>query len=69
MFRRIGPVHATMISNVEPLLSILVAVAVLGERLAPVQWSGAALVVVSQVLFESPERGRRSGRAAWAVPS
>ena len=41
-----------MISNVEPLLSILVAVAVLGERLAPVQWSGAALVVVSLVLFE-----------------
>jgi len=32
-FRFIGPVRATMISNVEPLLGILFAVAVLGERL------------------------------------
>jgi drug/metabolite transporter (DMT)-like permease len=63
-FRHIGPVRATMISNVEPLLSILVAVAVLGESLGPWQWGGAALVVASLVLFEAPERGGRSADAA-----
>lgn len=59
-FRHIGPVRATMLSNVEPLLSILVAVAVLGESLGPWQWGGAALVVGALVLFEAPGReGRR----------
>lgn len=59
-FRHIGPVRATMLGNVEPLLSVLFAVAVLGERLGPWQWAGAALVVAALVLFEAP--GRRNGR-------
>ncbi len=63
-FRHIGPVRATMISNVEPLLSILVAVAVLGESLDPWQWGGVALVVAALVLFEAPERGGRPADAA-----
>lgn len=57
-FRHIGPVRATMLGNVEPLLSTLFAVAVLGERLGPWQWSGVVLVVVALGLFEAPERGR-----------
>ncbi|MGG5811668.1 EamA family transporter [Falsiroseomonas sp. CW058] len=55
-FPLIGPVRATMLSNVEPLLGILFAAAVLGERLDVVQWAGVLLVVASLVLFEMPER-------------
>ncbi len=56
-FRFIGPVRATMLSNVEPLLGVLFAVAVLGERLGSLQWAGVALVVAALVLFEaSPSR-------------
>ena len=55
-FRHIDPVRATMISNVEPVLSILVAAAVLGERLVPRQWCGVALVVAALALFAAPER-------------
>jgi drug/metabolite transporter (DMT)-like permease len=66
-FRHIGPVRATMISNVEPLLGILFAVAVLGERLGPWQWAGAALVVAALVLFEASGRGNGRRPAADAA--
>jgi drug/metabolite transporter (DMT)-like permease len=56
-FRFIGPVRATMLSNVEPLLGVLFAVAVLGESLSRLQWTGVALAVAALVLFEaSPSR-------------
>ena len=55
-FRFIGPVRATMLSNAEPLLGVLFAVAVLGERLSALQWSGVALAVAALVLFEAPPR-------------
>jgi drug/metabolite transporter (DMT)-like permease len=56
-FRFIGAVRATMLSNVEPLLGVLFAVVVLGEKLSSLQWSGVALAVAALVLFEaSPSR-------------
>jgi drug/metabolite transporter (DMT)-like permease len=51
-FRHISPVRATMISNLEPLLGVLIAVAVLGERLQGWQWLGVVVVVAGLVLFE-----------------
>lgn len=56
--RRLGPARATMLSSVEPLVSIAFAAAVLGERLAPLQWAGAALVVGALALFEAADRER-----------
>jgi drug/metabolite transporter (DMT)-like permease len=58
-FRFIGPVRATMLSNVEPLLGILFAMAVLGEHLSRWQWCGVALVIAGLVLFEMPRRHDR----------
>ena len=49
-----------MLSSVEPLVSIVIAAAVLGERLGPQQWAGAALVVAALALFEAADRGRRA---------
>lgn len=54
--RRLSPVRATMLSNIEPLISILFAAAVLGERLDPHRWAGVALVIAALVLFEVADR-------------
>lgn len=53
-FRFIGPVRATMLSNCEPLLGVVLAAALLGERLESTQWVGVGIVVVALVLFEAP---------------
>src|SRR5262245_1796138 len=53
-FQYIGAVRATMISNVEPLIGITFAIAVLGETLQLQQWIGALLVVGGLVCFEIP---------------
>lgn len=53
-FDLIGPVRATMLSNTEPLLGIVVATIVLGEHLRTYQWGGVVLVVAALVLFEAP---------------
>jgi drug/metabolite transporter (DMT)-like permease len=56
--RHLSPVRATLLSNVEPLLSILLAAAILGERLSSPQWAGVALVVGALVLLEAVGRDR-----------
>ena len=42
---RIGPADASTISTLEPVVSVLLGVAVLGERLAGIQVAGAVLVL------------------------
>ena len=59
--RFVSIVHATIVSNVEPLLSILFAAAMLGERLGAVQWTGIALIVMALVLFAVPSRRSVAG--------
>lgn len=54
--RHLSPVRATMLSTVEPLLSVVVAAAVLGEHLTPSRWAGVALVIAALVLFEAAGR-------------
>jgi drug/metabolite transporter (DMT)-like permease len=54
--RHLSPVRATMLSTVEPLLSVLVAAAVLGERLTPLRWAGVVAVIAALVLFEAANR-------------
>ena len=49
----IGPVRASMISNLEPVLGVVVASWVLGERFAPTQWIGIITVLVGLILFET----------------
>ena len=42
---RLGPADTSVVSTVEPLVSVLAAAAVLGERLGPVQAAGGMLVL------------------------
>lgn len=50
--QHLGPSQASILSTFEPIFTILMAAAVLGERLTLVQWAGAALVVVGVVAAE-----------------
>ena len=58
-FRYLSPVRATMLSNVEPLLSILFAAAILGQQLQLIQWIGVAIMMGAIVLFEGANRDER----------
>ncbi len=60
----IGAVRATMISNIEPVLGILFAMAIFGEHLVPLQWLGVALVVGGLIGMEAPIGRRRSAQRA-----
>jgi drug/metabolite transporter (DMT)-like permease len=44
---KLGVVGNSPILNVEPVTALLLAWALLGQRIAPVQWAGALLVVGS----------------------
>jgi drug/metabolite transporter (DMT)-like permease len=48
----IGTVRSTMISNVEPLLGIILAVLILGEKISMLQIGGVAMVLASIVAME-----------------
>jgi drug/metabolite transporter (DMT)-like permease len=54
--RGLGPSQAAVVSTLEPLFTIVLAWAVLGERLAPLQLFGAALVLVGVVWAEVAAR-------------
>jgi drug/metabolite transporter (DMT)-like permease len=43
--KRVGPQVTAILSTFEPLGTLMLAAALLGERLTPVQWGGAALVI------------------------
>jgi drug/metabolite transporter (DMT)-like permease len=48
----LGAVRAAMITNLEPVLGILFAMLILGERMSPVQGAGIALVIASIFAME-----------------
>lgn len=50
--QRIGPARASLVSTVEPVLAMLVAMVLLGEVIVPLQWLGAALIIGSVVLLQ-----------------
>jgi drug/metabolite transporter (DMT)-like permease len=51
---RIGPGRSGFYMNFEPVASVLLAALILGQRLAPVQLAGAALVISALFLFRPP---------------
>ena len=50
---RIGAAQASLMATVEPLVVIALAVTFLGERLAPLQVAGAALVLTGVLLAQT----------------
>jgi drug/metabolite transporter (DMT)-like permease len=52
--RRVGPSTASIVATAEPLVTAGLAMLVVGEHLAPVQWLGAALVVGAVLWLRAP---------------
>jgi drug/metabolite transporter (DMT)-like permease len=72
--RRVGPTTAAIVSNAEPVVTVLLAFAVFGELLAPLQLLGGALVLAGVLVLSGRgatrrvSRRRRLHRApAWAT--
>jgi len=62
----LGPTRASVVSSLEVLVTLALAAALLGERLGPLQWLGAALIL-GAVVAQSLGALRRLARPA-AVP-
>ena len=56
--QRIGAAQASLVSTVEPPMSMIVSMLILGELIFAVQWLGAALIVVSVVILQLRPRNR-----------
>jgi drug/metabolite transporter (DMT)-like permease len=59
----IGPSRVAIIGSFEPLVSILLAVLILGERLLPLQIVGGAFILLGMVLVQWTPRMRRGEEA------
>lgn len=55
----LGAVRAAMITNLEPVLGIVFAMLILGERLSPAQGAGIALVIASIFAMEMKRQAVR----------
>ena len=64
--RLIGASRAGVIGTLEPVVTVALAAAILGDVLGPIQWVGGALVVVASLLVHAS--GMREREAASEVP-
>ncbi|TCO40926.1 threonine/homoserine efflux transporter RhtA [Kribbella antiqua] len=70
---RVGPSTASILSILEPVVTVLGAAAVFGETLTGVQWLGGSLVLAAVLIVQWPTRpmvahdGRQAGAAASAA--
>ena len=69
--KRVGPQVASLLSTFEPLGTLLLAAILLGERLAPLQWAGAALIIGAAFVLAStgPAEEDRIGPADAPLPA
>jgi drug/metabolite transporter (DMT)-like permease len=49
---RIGAARASLLSTLEPVVTVLLAAALLGDRLSPLQLLGGALVLVAVITVQ-----------------
>lgn len=58
--QKVGAAKASIISAVEPVEAMLLAVLLLGEVVLPVQWVGAGFIVAAVILLEWRPKRRKS---------
>jgi drug/metabolite transporter (DMT)-like permease len=61
--QRVGPTAASILSTLEPVVTVVLAFAVFGESFGPAQLLGAALVLSAVVALQVRGRGRAGARA------
>jgi drug/metabolite transporter (DMT)-like permease len=54
--RRVGPTTASILSTVEPLVTVVLAFLVFGETLGPIQIAGGALVLAAVFVLQAKRR-------------
>jgi drug/metabolite transporter (DMT)-like permease len=54
--RRVGPTAASILSTLEPVVTVALAFAVFGESLGPAQLTGGALVLAAVLTVRAPRR-------------
>jgi drug/metabolite transporter (DMT)-like permease len=54
--RRVGPTAASILSTLEPVVTVMLAFLVFGESLGPVQLAGGALVLLAVLVVRVPAR-------------
>jgi drug/metabolite transporter (DMT)-like permease len=57
--RRVGPITASLLSTLEPVFTVILALFFLEEHLAALQWLGGVLVLAAVVLLTLPQFNRR----------
>ena len=57
----LGPNRASVLASLEVLVTLVLAIALLAERLTPPQWAGAGLIL-GAVAFQNLPALRRAGR-------
>jgi drug/metabolite transporter (DMT)-like permease len=62
--RRVGPAAAAILSCLEPVVAVVLALVVFGETLGPVQVAGGALVLAAVVVLAGSRRPAATARAA-----
>ncbi len=58
--RRIGAADASLVSTLEPVLTVVLSGLIIGERLGPAQLAGGALILVAVVILGLYERRSRT---------
>ena len=58
---RIGPTNAAMLSTLEPVVTVLLAAWLFGEKLMPIVMVGGGLILVAVILLTRTELGKDSG--------
>lgn len=58
---RIGPTNAAMLSTLEPVVTVLLAAWLFGEKLMPIVMLGGGLIIVAVILLTRAELGKDSG--------
>jgi drug/metabolite transporter (DMT)-like permease len=65
--QHLEPTRAIITSCLEPVFSIVLAAALLGELLRPIQSLGIALVLAAIVIVQLPERDATGAQTSVAV--
>jgi drug/metabolite transporter (DMT)-like permease len=53
--RVIAPTHAAVVYAFEPVVAAAASMALIGERLAPLQWAGGALILLGLMVPQADE--------------
>ena len=66
---RVGPTSASILSTFEPVVTVVLAAAVLAEHLAPIQLAGGALVLTAVLVLRVRPRHRPTHQSARPASS